>query len=294
MRVFVTGASGFIGSATVPLLLEAGHEVTGLARSDAAAAALEAAGVRALRGSIDEPDVLREAAAASDGVIHLAYNHDFSQYEQAGQTDRIAIEAMGEALAGSDRPLVITSGTLGVTFNRVATEEDPTQPSPRSPGSVAALALADRGVRTSIVRLSPSVHDRTKAGFANVLLEIARRAGFSGYVGDEGHWPAVHVQDAALLFQLALEKAPAGSILHGVGEESVSVRETAELIGRVLDVPVREVAPEKAMEHFGFLGQVIGANVPASSAITQRLLDWTPSHPTLFDDLENGQFTALV
>ncbi|WP_213814433.1 SDR family oxidoreductase [Glaciihabitans sp. dw_435] len=295
MRVFVTGASGFIGSAVVAELLAAGHEVTGLARSDASAAAITASGAQVLRGSLDDLEGLRAGADTSDGVIHLAYNHDFSQYLTAGETDRLAIEAMGSALAGTDRPLVIASGVLGLNPGRLALETDGANltpaDAPRIAGAQATLALAGSGVRSSIVRLAPSVHNRDKEGFMGLIVDTAKAKGVAAYIGDGANrWPAVHVLDAAHLFVLALEKAPAGSILHGVGEEGVRLRDVAEVIGRHLDVPVVSLPASEAGEHFAWMGAFIGADAPASSAATQELVGWTPSHPGLLDDLEHGHF----
>ncbi len=293
MRVFVTGASGFIGSAVVPELIGAGHQVVGLARSDASADALAAAGAEARRGDLADLDALRVGAAESDGVVHLAFVHDFSDYVGAAQTDLRAVEALGAALEGSGRPLVIASGTLGLAAGRVATERDTGDLSaagPRLASARAALALADRGVRSSVVRLAPSVHDTTKAGFVSALIDIARRKGSSASIGDGANrWPAVHRLDAARLFRLALEQAPAGSVLHGVGDEGVPVRAIAEVIGRRLDVPVVSVAPADAADHFGWLTAFLGADSPASNALTRELLGWTPTHPGILDDLERGR-----
>ena len=296
MRVFVTGASGFVGSALVPQLHEAGHEVVGLARSEASAAVLEAADVAVHRGSLDDLDALRAGVADADAVVHLAFGHDFASYAAAGETDRRAIEAMGEVLAGSDRPLVITSGTLGLTTGRVGTEEDTADPSsvaaPRIPGERAALALADRGVRSSVVRLAPTVHDASRCAFVTMLIDAARSTGVSGYVGTgENRWPSAHRSDVATLFALALEKAPAGSVLHGVGEEGITLRSIAEAIAARLDVPVRSVAPDAAAEHFGdFTAAVASADAPASSAATRGLLGWEPTGATLLDDVAKGGY----
>ncbi|WP_328535301.1 SDR family oxidoreductase [Streptomyces sp. NBC_00344] len=295
MRVFVTGASGFIGSAVVPELIGAGHRVVGLARSDASADALAAAGAEVLRGALDDLDSLREGAAASDGVIHLAYIHDFSRYESAARTDAQAIETLGAALEGSGRPLVIASGTLGLTPGRVATERDTPDPgsgvSPRAAGARAALSLASCNVRSSVVRLSPSVHDEGDHGFIPTLIAIARDKGVSGYAGDgSNRWPAVHRLDAAHLFRLALEIAPAGSVLHGVADEDVPVRTIAEVIGWHLGLPVAAISPEDTAEHFGWLGAFLAADAPASSALTRELLGWQPTRPGLIDDLDQGHY----
>ena len=292
MRVFVTGATGFIGSAVVPELIAAGHEVTGLARSDASAQALAAAGAGVRRGALDDLDSLRAGAAASDGVIHLAYIHDFTDYEAAARTDRRAIETLGAALAGTDRPLVIASGVPGVVAGRPGTERDALDPSsPRSASAQTALSLSDRGVRSSVVRLSPTVHGEGDHGFVPRLIGIARETGVSGYVGDgSNRWPAVHRLDAARLLRLALEGAPAGSVLHGVADEGVPVRDVADVIARHLDVPVASISPEKAGAHFGFLGALLGRDLATSSALTQQQLGWHPAEPGLIADLEQGHY----
>jgi nucleoside-diphosphate-sugar epimerase len=287
MRLFVTGASGFIGSALVPELQQAGHQVVGLARSDAAADQLTAAGAEVRRGHLDDLDSLRAGAADSDGVVHLAYVHDFSQMEAAAKTDLAAIEAMGGALEGSGKPIAIASGTLGLAPGRVGTEDDePQAVHPRVVNARAVLALADRGVRPIVVRLSPTVHGEHDHGFVSVLVQIARDKGVSGYVGDgQNRWNAVHRDDAARLFRLAVENAPAGSVLHAVGEEAIAVRDLATVIGEHLDVPVTSVPPEGAAEHFGWLGAFLAVDAPASSAITQELLGWRPTGPGLLEDV---------
>ncbi|MET7772918.1 SDR family oxidoreductase [Nocardia sp. NPDC005366] len=295
MRVFVTGASGFIGSALVPELIDAGHEVLGLARSEASADALTAAGAVVHHGSLDDLDSLRKGAAASDGVIHLAFNHDFSDYVGAARTDLRAIETLGDALTGTGRPLVITAGTLGLPAGRVATENDvpASGPSaaPRNAGTLAALALAARGVRSSVLRLPPSVHGDGDHGFVPTLIEIARDKGVSGYIGDGSNcWPAVHRLDAAHLFRLALEQAPAGSVLHAVAEEGVAVRAIAEVIGRRLNRPTASIPQDQAGEHFGWLAGFLGADVRASSELTRKSLGWRPTRPGLIDDLDRDQY----
>ncbi len=305
MRVFVTGASGWIGSAVVPELIDAGHEVTGLARSDASAAALTAAGAQVHRGTLDDLDSLRGAAAASDGVIHLAFKHDIAfsgDFQGAADADRRAVEAFGEALAGSGRPFLIASGTLGVAVGRVATERDGHDADPalaawgagpqtRQATAELALSLASRGVRSSVVRLPPTNHGEGDNGFMATLVGIARDKGVSGYIGDgSNRWPAVHRLDSAHLFRLALEQAPAGSTLHAVADEGVPIRDVAEVIGRHLDVPVVSVPPDQAGEHFSWLAGFIGADSPASSALTRELLGWQPTQPGLIEDLDKGHY----
>jgi nucleoside-diphosphate-sugar epimerase len=303
MRVFVTGASGWIGSAVVPELLGAGHQVTGLARSDASARALTAAGAQVARGTLADLGVLRDAAAASDGVIHLAFQHDIAfsgGFGAAAEADRHAIETIGEALAGSGRPFTIASGTLGLAPGRVATEQDGRGPAPAgTPAGPAArranaeftLGLAARGVRSSVVRLPPTVHGDGDNGFMAAIVGTARGKGVSGYIGDgASRWPAVHRSDAAPAFRLALEIAPAGSVLHVVGEEGVPIRAVAEVIGRHLGVPVVSISPGGAGEHFTWLAGFLGMDSPASSTLTRELLGWQPTHPGLIDDLEKGHY----
>ena len=304
MRVFVTGASGWIGSAVVPELIGAGHQVVGLARSDASAAALAASGADVQRGALDDLDGLHRAAAASEGVIHLAFMHDIAfsgDFQGAADADRRAVETFGEALAGSDRPFVIASGTLGLAPGRVATEEDGRNPDPallaqggpwtRLGTAQATLDLASRGVRSSVLRLPPTVHGDGDNGFMAALVGIARAKGVAGYIGDgSSRWPAVHRLDAARLFRLALEKAPAGSVLHAIADEGVPVRAIAEVIGRHLNVPVVSISAEDAGAHFGFLANFLGVDSPASSALTRALLDWQPTHPGLIDDLDQGHY----
>ena len=290
MRVFVTGATGFIGSATVQELLGAGHQVLGLARSEAAAQALTAAGAEAHRGSLDDPASLRRGAAAADGVIHLAFNHDFSAYSAAGELDQRAIQALGDELAGSGRPLLVTSGLAGFSLGRPATEDDMPAYALRQ-SEPAALALAARGVRASVVRLAASVHDRGDYGFVPTLINIAREKGESAYVGDGlNRWPAVHRLDAARLYRLALEQGTAGACYHGVADEGVALRDLAAIIGQHLNVPVVSKAVEEAGEHFGWLARFVGLDLAASSALTQQQLGWQPTHPSLLADLEQGHY----
>jgi nucleoside-diphosphate-sugar epimerase len=293
MRIFVTGASGFIGSAVVPELISAGHEVIGLARSDASAAVLTAVGATVHRGSLEDLDSLRAGAAASDGVIHLAYIHDFSQMQAAASADRAAIQAFGAALEGTNKPLVIASGILGVAPDQTAIETDRPDPTayPRIASAEATLALGNRGVRSSVLRLAPTVHGEGDMGFIATLIGIARQKGVSGYVGDgSNRWTAVHRLDAARLFRLALEGAPAASVLHGVAEEGVATRAIAETIGQRLGLPVVSVPADRAAEHFGWLGMFLAADAPASSALTRKLLNWQPTHPGLIDDLQAGHY----
>jgi len=309
MRIFVTGASGWIGSAVVPELLGAGHQVVGLARSDASAAALAAAGAEVQRGTLDDLDI-GSAAAASDGVIHLAFKHELAftgDFQGAADADRRAIETFGDALAGSDRPFVLASGLLGVAPGRLATERDGHEADPavaslmgggpevRHANAELALSLAARGVRSSIVRLPPTNHGDGDNGFMAFLVAIAREKGASGYIGDGANrWPAVHRLDSARLFKLAVEKAPAGSTLHAVADEGVPLRDVAEVISRHLQVPVSAISPEDAGEHFGWIGAVVAMDAPASGAITRELMGWEPTRPGLIADLEQGHYFQAV
>ncbi|GAA0382045.1 oxidoreductase [Acrocarpospora corrugata] len=305
MRVFVTGASGWIGSALVPELIGAGHQVVGLARSDTSAAALTKAGAEVVHGTLDDLDVLREAAAASDGVVHLAFNHDIAfqgGFQSAADTDRRAVETFGEALAGSARPFVLASGLLGLAPGRVGTEQDGRAPDalpahmtggPRIRLGTAhlTLALADRDIRSCVVRLPPTVHGEGDPGFMAALVGIARAKGVSGYIGDGSQrWPAAHRVDAAHLFRLALESAPAGSVLHATADLGVPIRSIAEVIGRHLNLPTRPVPTDDAAGHFTWLAGFLALDSPASSELTRELLGWQPTQPGLIEDLEKGHY----
>lgn len=294
MRIFVTGATGFIGSAVVPELINAGHQVIGLARSDAGAQSLAAAGAEVHRGNLEDPESLRRGAAKSDGVIHTAFDHDFSNFLAICEKDRLAIEALGDALAGSDRPLVITSGTgMGNTVpGQPASEENfnPDHPNPRKASELAGVSVAERGVNVSVVRL-PQVHDTVKQGLITYLIALAREKGVSAYVGEGlNRWPAVHRLDCARLYKLAIEKGKSGARYNAVAEEGVSFREVAEVIGRGLKVPVIVRSPAEAAEHFGWLAMFAGYDMPASSALTQKWLGWKPTGPGLISDLEHMDY----
>lgn len=295
MRVFVTGATGFVGSAIVAELLAAHYEVIGLARTPAAAASLTALGASVHRGNLDDVDRLRSGAAASDGVIHTAYA-PFSgggDFAAAAETDVRAINAIGAALEGSDRPFVVTSATTFIAPGRLATEHDVAAPgTPRVEASeAAAMALAERGVRSSVLRLPPSVHGAGDHGFAAQLIRASIEAGAFAYPEPgNNRWPAVHRLDAARLFRLALENAPAGARLHAVAEQGVAVRDIAQIISRRIGQPLRAIAPEAAFAHFGLLGAVLALDVPASSELTQQQLDWHPTHPGLLADLDEAHY----
>ena len=298
MKVFVTGASGWIGMAVVPELIGAGHEVVGLARTDTGAEALSAGGAQVVRADLDDLAALGVAASESDGVIHLAFKHDLvysGQFDAAAEADRRTIETLGEALAGTDRPLVIASGVATLPRGAVGTEQDRPEVGPglhvRVLSERMTLDLAGRGVRSCSVRLAPTVHGDGDNGFIGIVVGVAREKGVSGYIGDgSNRWPAVHRADAASLFRLAVEGAPAGSVLHGVAEEGVAFRDIATVIGKHLDVPVESIEPAAAMDHFGWLSAVIGADIAASNVITRELLGWQPTHPGLLADLDEGHY----
>jgi len=297
MRILVTGASGFIGGTTVPELLSAGHEVVGLARSDTAAATVTALGATVLRGSLDDLDLLASAAADADAVVHLAFKHDLAfsgDYAGAADADLAAIRTLG-ASVGGERALVIASGLAGLSFGRPTTEDDVASQeghaSPRVVSADAALALADEGVRSSIVRLAPTVHGQGDGGFVQTYAGIARDTGVVGYVGDgTNRWSAVHRADAATLFRLAIEQAAPGSVLHGAAQEGITIRDLADALGRRLGLPARSIDPDDAAEHFGWLAPFIAMDAAASSTLTQQRLGWTPTGPTLLDDVEAGHY----
>jgi nucleoside-diphosphate-sugar epimerase len=300
MQVFVTGASGHLGSAVLPELLSAGHQVVGLARSDASAAAIEKLGAQVRRGDLSDLDMLREEAAASDGVIHLAFRHDLmvtGDMAGAAEADLAALKALADGLDGSGNPLIGTSGTgmlvMGGVVGRPGTEQDVFPGGGyRIDAENFVADLASRGVRSSIVRLPPTVHSSLDhQGFIPIIIAAARQNGYAAYVGEGANrWPAVHTLDAARLYRLAIEKAPAGSRLHAVADEGVPFSEIVAAIGRNLSIPVRSISPEEAGDYFGFLGSFAQMDNPASAAITRELLGWTPAHPGLIADLDEGHY----
>jgi nucleoside-diphosphate-sugar epimerase len=299
MHVFVTGGSGQTGPAVVAELIAAGHTVTGLARSDAAAARLESLGATPHPGSLDDLASLRDGAEAADGVLHMAYGGDFSDLDDMMRRDRTAIEALGRPLEHSGKPLVVTSGTLVLPGGRETTEEDEPDVAGiaafRIAGERACLGFAARGVRASVVRLAPTVHGPEDHGFIPMLIATARETGVSAYVADGANrWPAVHRLDAAVLFRLAVEKAPAGNVLHGVAESGVTLRSIAEAIARGLDLPTVSLTPGEAATHFvsPFMATAYGFDGPVSSSRTRELLGWSPTRPTLLEDLEYGDYLA--
>jgi nucleoside-diphosphate-sugar epimerase len=298
MHVFVTGASGWIGTAVVADLLASGHQVTGLARSDSSAEALEAKGVRVLRGDLDDLDAIRSGARDAEATIHLANKHDWSDMAASNAAERAAVQAIGDTLVGTNRPFLVASGFAGLAPGRIATEQD-TSPfhgpdSPRGGSENLALEFVDRGVRSIALRFSPTVHGARDHGFIARLSQIARDKGVAAYPGDgTNRWPAVHVADAARMTVLGLERAPAGTRLHAVAEEGVPTREIAQAIGRALDLPVASVPADQVVEHFGWLGGFFAADALTSSAATRELLGWTPIGPTLVADIDAGAYADV-
>ena len=294
MKILVTGASGWIGSASVKELIAAGHHVLGLARTDAAAAKVAKLGAEVVRGSLDDLAGLRAATARAEGVVHLGYNHDFSQMAAAAQTDRAAIDAFADVLQGSGGPLLIASGTLGLATGRVGTEADMPNAGvhPRTGNAAYTLGLAERGVRSIVVRFAPTVHGAGgDHGFVAVLAGIARAKGVSAFIGEGlNRWPAVNRLDAGRLVQLAVDKATPGTVLHAVAEEGIATRDIAAAIGQFLHVPVESIPADRAKAHFDWLGMFFGADAPASSARTRELLGWTPTHATLLEDIAAGHY----
>ncbi len=291
MKIFVTGASGFVGSAVVKELIGAGHQVTGLARSEQSAKAIRDAGAEVLNGTLEDLQVLREGAANADGIIHTAFIHDFTQYAKANQTDSAAINVMGEAIGGTNKSMVVTSGLLGVTGQKgIITEESRAVNSPRS-SEAAALALADRGVNASVVRLPPSVHDKGDKGFVPFIIGLARAKGFSAYpASGSNRWSAVHRLDAAKLFRLAIEKGAAGALYNAIGDHSIEMKTIAELIGSKLNLPTRSVSGDELAKHYGWMSGFIGMDCPATSVQTQQQLEWNAMEIGLLQDMEQHYF----
>jgi nucleoside-diphosphate-sugar epimerase len=297
MRVFVTGASGWIGSAVVDELLAVGHEVTGLARSDASAAAIEAKGVHVRRGDLDDLDGIRAGAEAAEAVIHLANKHDWSNPAASSAAERAAVQTIGDALVGTDRPFLLASGVAALTQGRPAAEVDASRfhgpDSPRGGSENLALEFVDRGVHTVSLRFAPTVHGTGDHGFIATIAAVARQKGVSGYPGDgTNRWAAVHRLDAARLVTLGLDKAPAGARLHAVAEEGVPTREIAQAIGRAFDLPVTSIAPDDVQDHFGWISTFFSMDLSATSTATRELLGWTPTGPTLIEDLDAGAYSA--
>jgi nucleoside-diphosphate-sugar epimerase len=295
MRVFVTGATGFIGTAIVQELIGAGHQVLGLARSDASAQKLADAGAEVHRGDLEDLDSLRSGAAQADGVIHAGFIHDFTRFAEVCQVDKIAIETIGDVLAGSNRSFIVTSGTALVSPGKLATEDiiPPLNPAWPRASEQAADVVASQGVRAAVIRLSPSVHgDGDKHGFIPILVNIARQTGVSAYIGEGlNQWNAVHRLDAARLYRLALENAVPGARFHGSAEEAITVKSIAESIGKQLNLPVKSIAAEAAAEHFGWFSHMAAIDCPTSSSRTREYLNWHPTHNTLLADIENGIYT---
>ena len=297
MRVFVTGASGWIGSAVVPELIEAGHEVTGLARSDGSAERIRAAGAQPHPGSLDDLESIRSGAAAADAVIHLGFKHDFDHFAESGRTERAVVQTIGDELAGSGRALLFASGLAG-SPGRMLTENDPSPFSgpdaPRGGGENFAFEYADRGVRPVALRFSPTVHGMGDHGFTAQLARIARERGVAAWIGDgSSRWPAVHRSDAARLVRLALEQAPARGIVHAVGEEGIPSRAIAGSLGAALELPTASIAPEDAESHFGWIGAFFGMDIVASGALTRERYGWTPTGPTLLEDIAAGAYSRV-
>ena len=298
MRVFVTGASGWIGSAAVDELLAAGHDVTGLARSDASAAALQAKGVHVLRGDLDDLAAIASGAEAAEAVLHLANKHDFANPAVSNAAERAAVQTIGDVLAGTNRPFLLASGVAALAPDRPATENDPSPfhgaESPRGGSENLALEFIDRGVHTVSLRFAPTVHGAGDHGFIAIIAAVAREKGVSGYPAEgTNRWAAVHRSDAARLVALGLEKAPAGALLHAVAEDGIPVRDIAEAIGQAFDLPVRSIAPDDVQDHFGFIGTFFSMEMSATSAATRELLGWTPSGPTLVEDIEAGAYSHV-